>query len=81
MDFLTKCFSLNRVSQSTKAVTNTVCALRDCDFNRRFALEEMGYGTMLWKGTVLSSGWHNWRKICQVIRLRAKRLVTSLLAI
>lgn len=40
------------------------CALRDCDFNHSFVLEEMGYGMMLWKGRVLSSGWHNWRKIC-----------------
>lgn len=56
------------------------CALRDCDFNCLFVLEEMGYGTMLWKGTVLSSGWRNWKKICQVVRLRAERLVTSLLS-
>lgn len=53
------------------------CALRECDFNHRFVWEAMGYGMMLWKGTVLSSGWRNWRKICEVIRLRAKRLVTS----
>lgn len=48
------------------------CAFRDCDFNPRFVLEQMGYDTMLWKGTVLSSGWQSWRKICQVIRLRAE---------
>lgn len=57
------------------------CALRDCGFNHRFVLEEMRYGAMLWKGTVFLSAWHNWRKICQVKRVRARRLVTPLLSL